>query len=118
MSDLQAQLRVFTGTEQYYYNRMYPFVQYTDGVKFFMENAGGGARWLMDLLVTDPKVRKQASEFAAIRLLVENNSALLTVNDGNDGPNVMERKIEYTDCPNGEYRFYWTGGVWMVNWEY
>lgn len=111
-------LQQFTGTVDYHRHPMYRFVMYTDGFKFFLRNAGQGAYWFLDLIATEPKIRIQAKEFSSIKLEVQNGAAKVTVNNGNDGPNVYERRIDYTDCPEGVYNFYWIGEVLMLAREY
>lgn len=111
-------LQQFTGTVDYHRHPMYRFVMYTDGVRHFFRHAGNGGYWMLDLLATEPRIRIQAKEFASIKLRVQESKAVLTVNDGNDGPNVYERHIEYTDCPEGEYLFYWIGEIIMLAREY
>jgi hypothetical protein len=118
MSDLLTELRHYTATENYYFHPMYPFLKYTDGFRYFIQNAGKGAYWLLDIIATEPTIRKQAEEFACIKLTVRDNAAVLRVDDGNGTKPVYERVIEYTDCPPGEYRFYWTDEVLLWCLEY
>ncbi|MFN9476090.1 DUF6876 family protein [Acidovorax sp.] len=118
MSDFQSALQTFTGTEQYHRHPMYREPVYTDGMRYFFQNAGQGAYWLLDILATEPAIRKQAQEFASIKLAVKDSGAMLAVNDGDDSANVFERRINYTDCPEGTYQFYWVSGVLMLSREY
>lgn len=108
-----ANLAQFTGTSQYY--RHMGTVVLTDGAKFFADTAG--AYWFMDILATEPEVVKQGRQFAAITLKVEDSEAVITATDGNENK-VWEQHINYTTCPEGEWKFYIVDGVVMLTSEY
>jgi len=118
MTDFNSDLRQFTGSACLYKHPLYKVPQYTEGVRYFLQNAGNGAYWLLDLIATEPAIGKLAREFASIKLHVKGSSARLWVNDGHLGKDVYERNIEYTDCPEGTYSFYWTDNVLMLASEY
>ena len=96
------------GTINYWKEPLLLF-KYTDGVKTFADNAG--AYWFL---------------YEVNRLLVDSDrivSYKLVVNDGKvdilrDGEKV--RKISYTDCPEGEWEFFYSpfDKVFMWNMEY
>lgn len=118
MSNFHSDMRQFTGSAVLYHHPLYKVPQYTEGIRYFLQNAGNGAYWLLDLIATEPAIAKQAREFASIKLSVKHNAARLWVDDGNLGKPVYERTIEYTDCPEGQYSFYWTDNVLMLASEY
>lgn len=112
-------LSQFIGTENYYYTN--PFfaknMVHTDGVQYFAINAGNGAQWFLDIVATEyfPMLKKEP--FLSIRLVVEDGIADICVEDGNC--KVLKHKhIEYTDCPDGIYKFFFTDNVLMLTSEY
>lgn len=113
--DLKHELRQFTGTMNWYRHPLNKNVTYTDGVRFFAEEAG--AHWFLDILATQPEILEQAKEFAAITLTVADTKGHLKVTDGND-KRVYQRKIDFTDCPPGTYDFYFYNDVIMLTSEY
>lgn len=115
--DLQSSLGNFIGTERYYFNPLYKWMKYTDGVKFFAENAGGGAYWLLDIIGTETKRLFDEHGFLSIVLDVKDGKAELRVEDG-DYHLLMKRDIDFTDCPDGVWRFFMQGDVLMLTSEY
>lgn len=107
----------FVGTENWYQHPLNRNWAITDGVKYFADNAGNGAYWLLDILVTEPEILKQARDFAAITLSVKASKADLVVTDGNE-KEVFRRHIEYTDCPEGDWKFFMYHGVILLTSEY
>jgi hypothetical protein len=109
-------------------------MNYTEGVRFFAQNAGGGAYWLLDILVTEPKILQGVKDHGTcfVILNVEKNKAVLTVardymygrdENGNDiditfDTVVYSRNIDYTDCPDGVWKFYFTNNLIMLPSEY
>lgn len=113
-----SDLDQFIGTEQYYVNPLYRWMRYTDGVKYFVSNAGGGAYWLLDIIGTEFKELYDHRGFLTIILRVNaNESCDLVVEDG-DGTELRTRRISFTDCPLGVYRFFLYGDVLMLASEY
>lgn len=114
-------LKHFTGTECYYYNRLFPNLRYTDGVKYLAENAG--AYWLIDAIFShqmNPLVRDNAAlqEFQVWKLTVsENQKACLQVSDGNDAF-ITIQELEYTDFCLPEITLYLQNKVLMLTSEY
>lgn len=95
------------GTEHYYKNQLLPFV-YTDGVKTFVENAGGGAFWFLTevmILVKDIK------DFASVVLKVKNGKADILVDKNN------KKHIAYTDCPDGDWEFFYEPESKVLMWR-
>jgi hypothetical protein len=111
-------LSTFTGTEQWHYNPLYPAMKYTDGVKYFAENAGNGAYWFLDIMGTEVMdIHKRGEEFIAVTLDAKDGEAKLSCTDGND-TELWHRDIEYTDCPDGKWQFYLTNNVLLLPSEY
>lgn len=117
--ELRNELRNFTGTETWFRHPLNRNITYTEGTKFFVENAGGGAYWLLDILVTQPEILTQMREggFATITLEVVGSKATLTCGDGNDNV-VYRREIDYTDCPEGTWVLWFTDNVILLPSEY
>jgi hypothetical protein len=118
-TELAEALKGFIGTEQWFRPVLNRHVTYTEGVKHFLDNASNGSHWLLDILVTEPAILDQASSFAAISLKVENDfKAVLTVTDGNSDISVFTRRFNFTDCPVGEWKFFFTENVILLPSEY
>lgn len=112
---LEQELRQFTGTQQYYFNPFYKWMQYTDGVKHFAEKAG--AYWFLDIIGTELLQLTKTEDFMTIDLIVRDGKFQILVTDGND--TVLKKKTgNFTDCPEGVYRFFLTNNVLMINSEY
>lgn len=98
-----------TGTEKYHrLNPFYKFVLATDGVLNVLEQAK--CFWLFDAIGSYYSYMKSTKDyFFVAQLNVENSSALLKIthedSEGNDCL-VAEQKIEFTDLPDGEYKFF------------
>lgn len=120
-NELRAHLAHYIGTDQWYRHAFNKTCTYTDGVKAFAQNAGGGAYWLLDILMTEPLVLKsmRSLHFIAIWLNVtEDGKADLTVRRDIGDPILFSRAIDRTDCPAGEWRFYFVDNVLMIPSEY
>ena len=116
-NELKMALAQYYGTEGYFFNPLYKWMNYTDGVKFFAENAGNGAYWFLDIIGTEFKLIAKVEEFINIKLAVTNNSAVLSADDG-DGNELFSKIITYTDCPEGTWKFYLTNNILMLPSEY
>lgn len=115
---LQQELEQFIGTEKYHYNPLYRWLKYTDGVKYFAENAGGGAYWFLDIIGTELRSLAHFRSFLVIELRVHaNQSADIVVTDGDDSE-LWAKVISATDCPTGNWRFFLQGDVLMLTSEY
>lgn len=105
--ELETKMAFCYGTEHYYKNNLLPFV-YTDGVKTFVENAGGGAFcFLTEVMI----LVKNIVEFASIVLKVENGKADILVNKQN------KKHIAYTDCPDGYWEFFYEPEQRILFWN-
>jgi len=103
-NELLGQMQQFTGSLQLFRHPLVRSFTFTEGVRFFAQNAGGGAYWLLDILATETAIRQlvlgqdEDSGFASVRLKVTGRQADLTVDDGN-GNVKFSRHIDLTDCP-------------------
>lgn len=117
-SQLDSELRQYTGTEQWYRHGLNKQMLYTDGVEFFAENAGEhGAYWLLDIVATEywPLLKKEP--FLTIFVTVQNNAAKIEVTNGNERI-LKTRELEYTDLQEGVWKFYLTDNVLLLPSEY
>ena len=115
--DLAAELLQFTGTEHWWGHPLRRTMTFTDGVKHFMERAE--AYWFGDIVATELMDLQQqdSEEFLHITMTVKAGSALINVTDGNDR-HLWEKRIDWTDCPEGEWVFYLIDGVLLLPSEY
>lgn len=121
--ELRHHLCQYTGTEHYYFNPINRSIHYTDGVKFFFENAGNGAYWLLDILITQPEILNALKQegFLHVTLTVTpaSTAVLMVANGSGEYATVYyRREIEYTDCPAGEWRLYLIDNVILLPSEY
>ena len=115
-TELYNELREFSGCgDQVYRHSLVKSFHYTEGVQFFMQKAQ--AYWFLDIMATEPKIRKHVDEmgFALVLLKVNGDKARITVADDTDTPPIFKRDIDYTDCPEapvternkeGAWKFY------------
>lgn len=125
-NELQAALSGFSGSETCYHHPLNKSFNYTEGARAFFQQAGNGAYWLADILASETAIKKAvvAEGFCIMVLRVEGTKAQLTVARDINGPTefvgvAFTRVIEYTDCPEGEWKLYliWTeteGGPVMM----
>ncbi len=83
----------------------------------FAENAGGGAYWFLDIVATEVLPLLKKEPFIHIVLAAKDRKATIKADDGN-GVVLWDREIEFTDCPDGDWRFYLADNVLMVPSEY
>lgn len=112
---LETGLANFYGTDHYYKHSLNKNMVYTDGVKYFAENAE--AYWFLDIVATEIVKYQSAEEFILIELVVTDSKAVIYCDDGN-GRKFYEKAIDYTDCPVGDWKFYFTNKVLMIPSEY
>ena len=117
METTKIDLSHFTGTEQYWRtNKLFaPDMVHTDGVQYFADHAH--AYWFLDIVATEyfPLLKKEP--FLSIQLAVEDGIADICVEDG-DCEVLKQKHIEFTDCPDGLYKFFFTDNVLMLTSEY
>ena len=111
----ESDLANFTGSENWFKHWLGKML-FTDGVKFIADRAG--AYWLIDeIAINQTRLKVRAEEFQVWTLRVIGSKAVLTCDDGN-GNVVFTKRIEYTDFPLPEIRFYCTDGVILLPTEY
>ena len=110
--ELKANLEQFYGTEHYFTIPLVKY-KYTDGVKYFAEEAG--AYWLLQEI--NNMTAKINEYFFNIRVISKNNKADIIIDDGN-GKVLDKKHIGFTDLPEGEWRFFLTDNVLMIPSEY
>lgn len=107
--ELKRGLENFYGSEVLYRIPLVPFT-ITEGVQYFVENAE--AFWLLTdigvLFSSKLELEQQEDTFFDIVLLVKNGGAVLTFGDGN-GNILYSHTYTYTDCPEGEWKFFLEG---------
>jgi len=114
----EADLRQFTGTENWYRHGINRKVVFTDGAKYVADQ--GGAYWLLDAIaIAQHRERDVAfEEFQVWRLKVNaDRSASLTCDDGN-GNIVYTQNIPFTDFPLDEIKLYFTDNTILLPSEY
>lgn len=73
---------------------------YTEGVQNVAEIAG--AYWLIDDIFS--YARKEEIQFWTLE--VKGAKAVLTMREDSDRPEIVRREIEFTDFPEGTWKFY------------
>ena len=113
-TDLNNQLRHFTGGDSIYHHGLVKSFNYTEGVRFFAQNAGYGAYWLLDILATEAVITQHlnARGFALVLLKVTGQTAVLTVANDSDAPALYTRNFTFTDCPEAPVTERNANGVW------
>lgn len=114
----QSDLNQFTGTETWHRHGINRAVLFTDGAKYVADE--GGAYWLLDAIAIAQRFEKAVAgeAFQVWKLAVNpDRTATLTCDDGNN--NILyTQRIEYTDFPLNEIRFYFTDNVILLPSEY
>jgi len=113
-----ADLRQFTGSEQWYRHGIVRDVLFTDGAKYLADHAG--AYWLLDEIALAQRYQKAvaAEGFQFWKLTVKDDrTATLRCEDGN-GNAVYSKPIEFTDCPLPEIALYFTDNTILLPSEY
>lgn len=107
--ELESDLNQFTGTEGYHrWSILFRSMVLTDGAKYLAEKAG--AYWLMDAIAShQPAMRKNAKlqDFQLwILKRVKGKEFLLACYEDSDRKPFIKQKIEYSDFPLDEIKFY------------
>ena len=110
---LAQDLRHFTGSMDLYKQPDFlGGLLYTEGVQHFCEKAG--AYWFLDIIGTE--IHKQYDE-GFISLDVKDDKGTITVTDGNEEV-YYTRKIDYTDAPEGDWKFWYMNDTLLLPSEY
>lgn len=112
MSNLALELDQFTGTDEWHRHPLNRKFVWTDGVQHFAEKAG--AFWFLDLVALGvkgkpgivPVVQREPGGFVVVFLHVKNDHALVDAFDDVPGRCLYSESIGWTDCPEGEWKFY------------
>jgi hypothetical protein len=115
---LRDGLSQYTGTETWFRHNLNRKVLYTEGVQFFAENAGGGAYWFLDIIATEGITACAGRPFMIVTLKVENKKATITGADDTDIPPFWTKEVMFTDCPEGEWVFYFIDNILLLPSEY
>ncbi len=114
---LKQSLNQFTGTENYY-RHWTGLIVFTDGVKYLADKAG--AYWLIDLIASwqvRSKVKKCPFQIWELKVN-EDRTAVATMREDSDQPEVVRQEIPYTDFPLEKIKLYLVDGVLMLPSEY
>jgi hypothetical protein len=114
---LRAELRQFTGSEEFYLHFLKGF-RYTEGVRYLAEQAR--CHWLIDAIASwQPEALKDAwlREFQLWELLVENGKARLVCSRDSEDV-AFYQAIETTDFPLDYVRLYVENGTLMLPTEH
>ena len=114
---LKAELRQFTGSEQLFYNPLFPRCRYTEGVRHLAEQAG--AYWLLDHIFAHQSLAiLEDQPFQVWKITVrDDESARIEVEDGNRH-SLKSFRIPYTDFPFPEFTLWCVDGVLLLPSEY
>ncbi len=116
--DLQNALDQFHGTETWRRHPLNKKLLHTDGVEYFAEQAG--AYWFIDAIALGvygnpgpiPAAIPDQGRFGVVLLDVKDRKATIQVrsdydeNDDTCGDVLWETPIEFTDAPDGLWKFY------------
>jgi len=114
-----ADLRQFTGSEQWYRHGINRSVLFTDGAKYVADT--GGAYWLLDEIALaqryDKRVAGEEFQFWKLAVNLDQHTGVLTCDDGN-GNIVYSKPIPFTDFPLEEISLYFTNNTILLPSEY
>lgn len=113
--ELKNLLAHYYGSENMYCHAINRNTAYTEGVRAFAVHAG--AYWFLDIVATELFALQRDEGFLSIVLDVKGDKATISVGDGN-GKALYTKLIDWTDCPEGEWKFFFTGDVLMLPSEY
>lgn len=103
------------GTENYYYNHFLSF-KYTDGVKIFCDEAR--SYWLLNLIESVVHNYTQFFKDLISVILFVNNDKTAKIQFKSDEKIFYQQDIPYTDCPQGEWDFFFQNDVLFYEREY
>lgn len=108
---LENEMAQCIGTE-HYYKYCLGNLLYTDGVKHFCENAE--AYWFLDTVFSH--LVRMPDDFYTITLKVNDDMTATLYIKGEQAKKTQN--IPFTDCPAGEWKFYFSDRVLIWNGEY
>lgn len=117
--DFQTALQEFRGTEKYHRHtiRKDLFLLLTDGCQFVRENAGGGAYWLFDLILSwQMKLKKHRFQCWLVTKQ-EDGSFYIECSDGNHNF-LIGQEVPYSDFPLDKLELWVVDGVALLPSEY
>lgn len=97
--EIEAGLKHYTGTTQWYVHGVMRDHRYTEGVRFLAVSAG--AHWLVDAVVSwqlDAKVRAEEFQVWKLRRESATGTWLLFCEDGNDR-RIAQQEIAFSNFP-------------------
>lgn len=117
-TDLQYELTQFHGTEKWRRHPLNPRVLHTDGVEHFAYAAG--AYWFIDAIALGvygrtgpvPQAIPNKDSFGVVLLKSAGGKGSIEVrsdydeDDDSCGERLWYEDLEFTDCPEGAWRFY------------
>ncbi|TDE11045.1 DUF6876 family protein [Dyadobacter psychrotolerans] len=113
-----ADLAVFTGTEQWYRHPVVKNTLYTDGIKFVAQRAR--AYWLIDEITYQQyhlRIKNEEFQVWTLKVDLEGSTAILTCDDCNDHI-IFTKPIGYTGFPLKKIKIYVTNDVILLPSEY
>ena len=102
ITDFKASLAQFIGTMYYHKLSLFPVLA-TDGVRYFCEKAS--AFWLFDDMSAVTVTKAKNEEFIVAVATSKDNECDVVYDDGNENK-IYEQHYDYTDLPEGEWKFY------------
>jgi hypothetical protein len=114
----QADLRQFTGTENWYRHGLLRRITFTDGVKYLAEHAQ--CWWLIDdiaIMQLRPEVRAVDFQFWKLKVEPDGTALLTMVKDEGYEPTYTQ-KISITDFPMPEVEIWFRDNVIFLPSEY
>lgn len=114
-NEISNALAQCTGTEHWYRHPLVRSFLYTDGVRIFCTMAE--AYWFLDIVATEVLPIQTHQPFIAVTLAVKGDTAVITAEDGNYN-HLWKRDIAFTDCPEGDWKFYLIDNVLLATSEY
>jgi hypothetical protein len=91
-----------TGTSKYIKSRLWGHLVFTDGVDALRNNAD--AFWLVDAIASYK--RKEPFQVWDLTVDTKKHTAVLTMKEDSDQPELVRQEIEYTDFPLDNIRFF------------
>ena len=104
LSELEAALAYYYGSETWWRNPLFPKFTYTDGVKACAEKVG--AYWLIDLIMSHQHFKQlKAAPFQVWTITVADNAqAVIECREDTNEPVIAKQEVEYTNFPTGVFK--------------